>query len=77
MNYSDGQEMRLGDRVEDNGQAGVIVCCVDTDEYSGEFPRTTWDFLEGGVLIQFEGRGLVHYLQPDEDLRLVARAATG
>ena len=73
MYYPDGQEVRLGDRVDQNGSGGVVVCSVDTDEYCVDYPREHWSYLGAGVLILFDEMGLVHYGGPDEDLRLVAR----
>ncbi len=75
MHYPDGQEMRLGDRVDQNGREGVIVCSIDTGEYGVDYPREHWSYLGVGVLILFDAMGLVHYGESDEDIRLVARAA--
>jgi hypothetical protein len=68
--------MRLGDRVDQNGRRGWIVCSIDTDEYGADYPREHWSRLGNGVLILFDDIGLVHYGEPDEDICLVARAAT-
>jgi len=83
LHYPDGQEMRLGDRVRcqigrgaPDGREGVIVCSVETDEYDVDYPREHWSSLGVGVLILFDDFGLVHYVEADEDIRLVARAAT-
>jgi len=40
MKYPDGQEARLGDRVElwDQNE-GTVVCSLDTNEYSPDYPR--------------------------------------
>jgi hypothetical protein len=76
MNYPDGRAMRLGDRVDQNGRRGWIVCSIDTDEYGADYPREHWSRLGNGVLILFDDIGLVHYGEPDEDICLVARAAT-
>lgn len=75
--------MRLGDRVHaqfgsgaPDGREGVIVRSVETDEYDVDYPRDHWSSLGAGALILFDDFGLVHYAQADEDIRLVARAAT-
>jgi hypothetical protein len=43
MKYQGGQESRLGDRIRIGGDSsGVVVCSIDTDEYTPEFPREQW-----------------------------------
>jgi hypothetical protein len=75
MKYQSGQESRLGDRVRVGGDsAGVVVCSIDTDEYTPEFPREQWGYLGTGVMIQFASFGLVHYTEPEEDLEFLGRA---
>lgn len=74
MKYCDGQEARLGDKVklgEDTG--GVVVCSIDTGEYSDAHPETAWGYLKKGVMISFPKYGLIHYEKPEEDLQLIAR----
>ncbi len=40
MNYPDGQEVKLGDVVAlETDQRGVVVCSIDTGEYSDAYPR--------------------------------------
>lgn len=75
MKYLDGKEVRLGDRVrlgEDSG--GVVVCSIDSDEYSEEHPKEQWSYLKKGVMIEFPKYGLIHFLEPEEDLVLLSRA---
>lgn len=74
MNYSDGQEVRLGDKVrlgEDSG--GVVVCSIDRVEYDEGYPETAWSYLKKGVMIHFPKHGLIHYEKPEEDLELITR----
>ncbi len=74
MKYADGQEVRLGDRVrlgEDGG--GVVVCSIDTNEYSNEYPEAQWGYQKKGVMINFPMYGLIHYEEPEPDLQLIAR----
>jgi hypothetical protein len=78
MKYPDGQDMKLGDIVAlEKGQQGVVVCSLDTGEYSGAYPQTEWGYLNRGVLIKFPSYGLIHYKDPDTDpdLRLLARGS--
>lgn len=75
MNYVNGEQVRLGDRVklgDDNG--GIVVCSIDTGEFSSAFPRAEWDYLARGVLIEFPRYGLIHYTEAEPGLALVERA---
>jgi len=77
MRYFDGQEVRLGDRVklgEDEG--GIVVCSIDTAEYTKEYSETQWGYLKKGVMVNFPRYGLIHYEEPEEDLELIARAGS-
>ena len=76
MKYPDGQDVRLGDKVcSGENKEGLVVCSIDTGEYSDAFSIAEWGYLKEGVLIDFPGSyGLIHYTKPDPDLRLVARA---
>lgn len=76
MNYPDGQQVRLGDRVKLGRNAtGIVVASIDTDEYCSDHPAAQWAYLKRGVMIEFPGTyGLIHYEEPDADLQLVARA---
>jgi hypothetical protein len=76
MIYPDGQEMRLGDRIEHDGDTGRIVALIGEGAFAPEYPAAQWQYLERGALILFDVRGLVHDPQPDGAIRLVARAAT-
>ena len=74
MKYADGQEVRLRDRVklgEDEG--GIVVCSIDTAEYTDDYPQAQWSHLKKGVMISFPKYGLIHYEEPEEDLQLIAR----
>lgn len=71
MKY-DGTEVRQGDRVLiSNGDSGVVVVSVDTDEFSPEFPKEYWsDELETGVMVQTERGALVHFESSSELMRM-------
>jgi len=67
MKYLDGTDIRLGDIVElSDGATGIVVCSVDTLEYSQDYPEKEWSYLEKGVLVDFKKYGLIHY--PDESV---------
>lgn len=76
MNYSDGQEVRLGDSVKLwEGCYGVIVCSLDTNEYTVDYPKEEWGYLKTGVLIESDKAGLIHYVKPEQNMRLIGRAS--
>lgn len=75
MKYSDGQEVRLGDRVKlGTDDAGIVVASIDIQEYTSEHPAAQWSDLRKGVMIEFPSYGLIHYEEPEPDLQLIARA---
>ena len=66
--YVTGETVCLGDVVELDGRLGRIVACMDTGQYSAEFPRETWAYLQTGVLWEGRDGGVVHMpslLDPD------------
>lgn len=78
MEYCDGQEVRVGDKVRlgddrSDDTIGVVVYSIDTGESSNDHPKGTWDYLKKGVMISFPKYGLIHYEKPEEDLQLIAR----
>lgn len=77
MKYSSGELVNLGDKVAlGDGATGEIVCSLDTCEFSPQFPQSEWQYLKSGVLINFPRYGLIHYLQPEPDLKLVERSSS-
>jgi len=78
MKYADGKEVKLGDKVKLwDGCYGVVVCSMDTDEYSEEFSKENWAYLKSGILISSDNAGLIHYMEPNEDLELIERGSGG
>ncbi len=76
MKYSDGSTIMVGDKVRLwEGCEGVVVCSVDTGQYSSNYPKIEWEYLRSGVLFETDKAGLVHYLHSNEDLELIKRAA--
>lgn len=75
MNYSDGNEARLGDVVAiDTSFSGVVVASIDNAQYSKEFPSEKWAHLGQGVLMDTDFAGLVHYqASSPEHMVLVSR----
>lgn len=76
MNYTSGEQVKLGDKVElEKDNAGMVVCVFDDREYGEGYPETEWSYITKGVLINFPLYGLIHYessLEPD--IRLIGRA---
>lgn len=75
MKYCDGRDVRLGDKVKLGDDEGIVVCSIDTGEYSEEHPESAWGYLWKGVMISFPKYGLIHYEEPEEDLQLLSRAS--
>ena len=74
MRYHHGQIARLGDEVDLAGNAGNVVCSIDTNEYSDEYKEEHWSYLQKGVVIEFDV-GLIHYELPEADLMFVRRCS--
>jgi hypothetical protein len=71
MHDSKGRQIRLGDRLNiGGGIAGVVVCSIDTDEYSPNFPKDAWSYLGSGIMVQTERAGLVHLNESNEDIKV-------
>lgn len=76
MKYSDGQEIRLGDKVRlGQDEGGVVVCSIDTSEFSDAYPMSQWGYLKKGVMINFPLYGLIHYEESEPDLQLIGRVS--
>jgi hypothetical protein len=76
MKYSNGIEIKLGDKVKLwEGCYGTVVCSMDTGEYSEEYTEDEWGYLNKGILISSDKAGLIHYVMLNEDLELMERAS--
>jgi hypothetical protein len=73
MRYWTGQEVLLGDKVKLGDADGEVVCSIDGGEYGEEHSEAQWGYLGKGVMIDFPALGLIHYIDPEEDLRLIER----
>jgi hypothetical protein len=77
MRYPDGQEIRLGDRMKLwDGSEAIVVCSIDTQEYSRDFPGEHWEYLARGIVISTAKLGLVHCVETEGEMRLLARGKT-
>lgn len=62
MQYSNGVEIRLGDRVRlSNGEEAVVVFSIDTNEYAQGFPKRQWQYLGSGIMVRTDNGALAHY----------------
>ena len=77
MNYSTGQQIKVGDQVVADGMAGVVVGDFDNREFLNGYADLDMPDVEmlgggtlsSGVMIKTEEAGLIHY--PDEDEGIV------
>lgn len=82
MNYSNGQQIKVGDQVVADGMAGRVVCDFDNREFLDGYEG--WDMptvemlgggtLSSGVMIETEEAGLVHYAEEHEGIIRAASA---
>jgi hypothetical protein len=77
MNYLDGRPVKVGDLVSLDGHEGTVVCSVDDATYTAAYPEADWAYLGKGVMIEFSDLGLIHYVDPEPDLRLLCRQTEG
>lgn len=76
MIYSDGQKVRIGDKVDLGGAMfGVVICSFDDQEFGPDFSESEWSELKEGVLVKSEQAGLIHYVKADQDFLLVERGS--
>ncbi|HEX3881764.1 MAG TPA: hypothetical protein VHW66_03835 [Stellaceae bacterium] len=78
MKYPNGQPVSVGDRVELWGdRQGIVVCSIDSGEFTADYPKSEWGYLGSGVVIRTDAGDVFHYKGPDEDFKLIgSRAAT-
>ena len=75
MQYRGGETVILGDHVELwQGASGEVVAVIEEMQFSREYPPDEWSYLGSGLLVKSPQAGLIHFLEPDLDMRLVSRA---
>ena len=72
MKYLSGDEIYVGDEVIADKSEGVVVCVIDTKQFTEDYPEG-WNYLEKGCLVETKEMGLVHYPEIDEDIILKSR----
>ena len=77
MKYADGRHVPVGDRAKiPDVDYGIVVCSIDTGEYTKDYPKSSWGYLNSGLLIKTDAGELFHYDEPDEDFELIQRGST-
>lgn len=60
MKYSSGQEVKLGDQVKlGNDDSGEVVCIIEGNKFTENFPKSEWGYLKQGMLVKFQQYGLL------------------
>ena len=73
MQYASGEPVKLGDKVRLGQDAGgVVVGVINTGEYAPGFPKSEWEYLEAGVMINFPSLGMIHYAALEPGIELIA-----
>ena len=75
MKYSDGNIAKIRDLIAiDTKYRGLVVACIDSDEYSEEYPRNEWSYLLKGIMVDADFGGLVYYQDEEvEHITLIER----
>ena len=74
MNYYDtNQRIKLGDVVIYAGEIGRIIAIIEDELYTDEYSKEHWSYLEKGFLADINKYGLLHFVEPDEDLAPLSR----
>lgn len=63
----------VGDMVTLDNEKGIIVFVISSNQYSEDYPQKEWEYLKEGFGIETEKLGLVHQIEPDEDLEFIKR----
>lgn len=74
MRYAGATAARLGDGVRLwPGVDGVVVCSLDTCEFSETGTESDWGCLKQGVLVESPQAGRIHYLDRKTTMTLLDR----
>ena len=74
MKYLDGQDIRVGDKLQVwEGCQGIVVAVIEDNAYSKNYPENEWSYLKTGVLIDTDVAGLIHFITPDRRFSLIER----
>lgn len=74
MRYSDNRIIKTGDLVCLKGkQLGVVGCVIDNDDYTDEFPKSDYAYLERGIMLTLSNGNVLYLEEYIEDLVLISR----
>jgi len=78
VRYASGQEVLPGDSVKiDAKYRGTVVACIAEAKYLPPHTPSQWEQLKGGVMIDTDFGGLVHYSDErdlaDDNIELISR----
>ncbi|WP_155322391.1 hypothetical protein [Desulfosarcina ovata] len=71
LKYLSGEQIRVGDTVKFGDCLGKIVFVIPSKEYSKDYSEADWSYLKVGFGIETEEYGLVHQVEPDEELYFI------
>jgi hypothetical protein len=68
-----GKLIRVGHHLKVGGDwaVGIVVCSMDTGEYSTSHPKEEWAYLERGIMVQTDKAGLIHYVDNDQEIEVI------
>ncbi len=67
MNYPNGERIKVGDTLKVwEGCIGIVVCSIGDDEFSSNFKKDDWGYLNEGILVDTDTAGLIHYKEPED-----------
>ena len=67
MNYSNGDLIHVGDKIQLGDDCiGIVVCSMDDDKYNQSYTKEDWSYLNEGILIEADSLGLLHYTAESE-----------
>ncbi len=74
MNYSNGDKIKVGDKIQLwRNCIGRVVCSFDDNSYSDDYIKADWNYLEKGILVKTENAGIIHYEDVEKEFKLISR----
>jgi hypothetical protein len=65
MEFEDGTEARVGDRVHiANSDTGTVVASIDAQEYSPGNTEQDWAYLGNGIIVRTDAGAFVRFADP-------------
>lgn len=67
-----GRLIRVGDRIDIGfEQKGVVVFCLDTDEFRSDYVKANWEHLKSGIMVERDDGVLFFFDAPDEHTEVI------